>query len=103
MNGADAWMVQCRSRARFAAEAFESERIISKVRRQELQSDEPAQFEILGLVDHAHPSTTKLFQNPVMGNGLADHEIHETARTPRARRFLLVVLYTNQRGLHRSL
>ena len=40
---------------------------------QELQGDEPGEFGVLGLVDHAHAPSTKLLENPVVRNGLAQH------------------------------
>ena len=41
--------------------------------RQELQSDEAAEFGVLGLVDHTHAAPAELLDDAVMRDGLADH------------------------------
>jgi len=44
-----------------------------KIGGQELQGNEAVQPRVLGLVDYPHASATKLFDDAVMRNGLADH------------------------------
>jgi hypothetical protein len=40
---------------------------------EELKGNIPVQVGVVGLVDHAHTSLAKLFQNYVMQDGLTDH------------------------------
>src|SRR5208337_597218 len=40
----------------------------------ELQRDVPPEFQVLGLVDHAHTTAPKLAQDAIVGHGLTDHE-----------------------------
>ena len=37
----------------------------------ELQGDEAVQLHVLGFIDHAHPSAAELFDDAIVGNGLA--------------------------------
>ncbi len=46
-------------------------RVFRQVIRKEFQSDEAAEFGILSFVHHAHPAATKLFDDAVVGNDLA--------------------------------
>jgi len=57
--------------ARFALKALQSLAVLGKMFRQELQGDEAAELDVLGLIDHTHPAATQLFQNAVMRNGKA--------------------------------
>jgi hypothetical protein len=81
VNGADIRMIQSGSSASLAPEAFQGllpERRLLRVPvlaehkarrcslRQKLQSHEPAQPRVLGLVDHPHPAATQLLQNAVV-------------------------------------
>ena len=59
--------------ARFALKTLQSLAVLSKMFRQELQGDEPAELDVLGLVHHTHPAATKLLENPVVRNSLAQH------------------------------
>ena len=45
------------------------------LRRQEFQSYEAAELDILSLVDDTHTTTAQLFNDAVMRDGLADHGI----------------------------
>ena len=55
----------------FAAETFQGIRIFGRVLRQEFRSNEPAQFRVLSLVDHAHTAGSQFFENPVARDGLS--------------------------------
>jgi hypothetical protein len=50
-------------------------RVTGNFLRQELKGDEAMQPRVFSFVNHAHPATAKLIDNPVMGNGLADHGV----------------------------
>ena len=77
MNSADVGMIQGGCRLRFAAEAGESGGVAGNVFRKELESNEAMQARVFGLVNHAHPATTKLLDHPVVRDVLADHFAHE--------------------------
>ena len=53
-------------------------RFSSGVRRQKLQRDGAAKLGVFGLVDDTHPALAELFEDAVMGDGLAGHAIDET-------------------------
>ena len=43
----------------------------------ELEGNKTVEPGVLGLVNHAHAAAPQLFDNPVVGDGLADHvEVH---------------------------
>src|SRR5215471_10254703 len=48
-------------------------RVVGYVGRQELQRDKAAQFGIFGLVDDAHPTAAKFFDDAVMRDGSPGH------------------------------
>ena len=73
VNGADVRMVQGGSGARLATKALEGRRVLRQFLRQKLQRDEPAELDVFGLVDDAHPATAKLAQDAVVRNGLVRH------------------------------
>ena len=73
MDGADVGVVQRRSGAGFAAEAFESLGIVGGIVREKLEGDETAEESVFGFVDHTHPAAAEQFQNAIVGDGLADH------------------------------
>ena len=73
MDGADVGVIQGRSRLCFTLKAGECLRIACHIVWQELECDETVQAGVLGLIDHAHPAATYLFENAVVRNGLADH------------------------------
>ncbi len=47
--------------------------VLRYVIRQELQSNEAAEFGVLGLVDHTHAALAELLDNAVTRDGLVDH------------------------------
>src|SRR5215813_5247080 len=61
IDGANVRMVQCRSRASFAAEALERLWIVGESFGQELESDGPAEFGVFRFVDHPHPAPANPF------------------------------------------
>ena len=75
IDGADVGMVQRGGGAGFAAEAFERLWVVATVVRKELQGDEATELGVFGFVDHAHPAAAELFDNAVVRDGLADHEV----------------------------
>src|SRR6516165_11154566 len=97
VDGADVGMVQGGGRAGFAAKSFQSLWVFRKVIRKEFESNVAAKFGVFGLIDHTHSATTKLFDNAVVRDGLADEgigvrhsgailgghleQVNETART----------------------
>jgi hypothetical protein len=52
-------MVKGGSGPRLPAEALVSLRVASEFVRQELESDEAAEFKVLGLIDHAHSTASQ--------------------------------------------
>src|SRR5262249_12188251 len=73
VDGADVGMVQSRGSTRFAAKALKSGGVLGEFFGKKLQGDIAAELGVLGLVNHSHATATKLFENAVMGDGLADH------------------------------
>ena len=61
VDRAEVGMVQGGGGLRFSLEAGEGLRVFRDVVRQEFQSDETVQSDILGLVDDAHASATEAF------------------------------------------
>jgi hypothetical protein len=49
-------------------------RIVSDFFWQELQSHKSPEASVLGFVHHTHPPAAQLLHDPVMQDGLADHE-----------------------------
>ena len=73
VDGADPGVVERRGRARLALEALEGGRVGGELGGQELERDVPAELRVLGLVDDAHAAAAELRDDPVVGDGLADH------------------------------
>jgi hypothetical protein len=73
MDGADIGMVQSRCGLSFTAEARHGLRIARQFRGQELEGYEAMQAGVFGLVHHAHAAAAQLFQDAVVGDGLANH------------------------------
>jgi hypothetical protein len=57
---------------RFALEASQGLGIFGDFIRQEFESNEAVQAGVLGFVDYTHTSTTELFQNTVVREGLTE-------------------------------
>jgi len=60
-------------------EALFGFRIAREIRREKLESYRAVKPEVLGLVDHAHPSTPQVFEDPVVGNGGTDEGRHSSS------------------------
>ena len=73
VNRANVWMVKRGSGSRFAPKTGQRVGIAGEVFRQKLESDEPVQACVFGLVNHAHASATELLHNAIVRYGLADH------------------------------
>jgi hypothetical protein len=65
--------VQAASALNLSAKAFQCLRVFGNIIGQERQSDKAAQFEVLGFVDHTHPTTAQLPDDAIVRDGLPDH------------------------------
>src|SRR6266478_5298086 len=77
VDRADVRMIESRSRARFPLKPLQRLRIAGELRRQKLESDVAAEFEVFGLVNHSHASASKHCQDAVVRDSLADHGVRE--------------------------
>src|SRR5271157_3495548 len=75
INRADVRMVQRRRGLGFALKARQRLRIAGHFLGQELERDKAMQPRVLGLVDDAHAAASKLFDDAVVRDGLADHDL----------------------------
>ena len=75
VNGADIGMVQRRCGLRFAPKSRQGLGIAGHFVGQKLQRDKAVQARVLGFVDHAHATAAELFDDAVVRDGLADHEV----------------------------
>ena len=73
VNRADVRMIECRGSFGLALKAAECLRVLGYVVGQELESHKTTEFDILGLVHHAHPATAELLDDAVVREGLANH------------------------------
>ena len=73
IDSADIRMVQCRSRARFALQAFGGQMIESQLGGEKFQRYTASQARVLGLVDDSHAAVAELVQYLVVRNCLASH------------------------------
>jgi len=72
VDGANVGVIERRGCLCLAPESLERLRIISNIRRQKLESDEPVQNGVLGLVHNAHAATTEFLDDAVVRDGLAE-------------------------------
>jgi hypothetical protein len=72
VDRADLRVIERGSGLRFALKTGERLRIAGNILWHELESNEAVQADILSLVHHAHPTTTQLLDDAVMGDDLAD-------------------------------
>jgi hypothetical protein len=63
----------------FALKTAQDLRIVCQLVGQELQSDETAKLDILGLIDNAHSPTTEFPDDVVVRDGLPDHGANGTS------------------------
>jgi len=73
VNRADVGVVEGGGGLRLSSEALYSGRVAEDPIREKLQRDGSVQPGVLGLVDHTHPPAAELLDDPVVGDGLADH------------------------------
>ena len=73
VDGADVRMVQDCGGSGFLEEAGALILVDGNVCRKKFECDNPAELEVLGLIDNAHAPLSQLFKNLVMRNCLADH------------------------------
>lgn len=71
MNGADVRVVQCRRGFGFTPKSFQRLVVVRQVLRLEFQRHEAVEAYVPGFVHYAHASTTKFFNNAIVGYGLA--------------------------------
>jgi hypothetical protein len=78
VDGTNVGVVECRGSLCLALKASQCYRVFGHLIRQEFQSHETAELDVLGLVHDAHTAATQLFENAIMGNYLAyDRIAHE--------------------------
>ena len=73
VNRTDVGVIQSGGGLGFALKTAERLGIASDFVGKEFQSDEAVQAGVLSLVNHAHAAATELFDDAIVGNGLADH------------------------------
>ncbi len=75
VDRADVGVVEGGGGLGLAPEPLEGDPIAEELLGQELQGNGPVEAGVLGLVDDTHPSAAKLLEDPVVGDGLADHVV----------------------------
>ena len=73
VNRADVRVVESGGGARFSLEPLQRLAVFRKFFRQKLQRDQPAEFCVLGLIDHAHAAAAEFVHDVVVGDGFVDH------------------------------
>jgi hypothetical protein len=56
-------------------EAIERLPILGNVVGQEFQRDKAVEGQVFGLIDNTHPTAAEPFDNPVVRDGFANHEL----------------------------
>src|ERR1700685_4073890 len=74
VDGADIGMIECRRRLRLPLEARQGLIVFDDFIGQKIQGDKSVEGYVLGLIDDTHAATTKLLEDPVVRDGLADHQ-----------------------------
>ncbi len=85
VDRADVRVLERGGGARLTAQTLQRLRVVPHVVGQELQRDAPAELEVFGLVDDAHAAAAQLLEDPVVGDGLADHLVFAASRCARNR------------------
>ncbi len=70
---ADVRMAERRCRTRFTLKALERKRILRQLRREKFDGNLAAETRVLRAIDDTHAAFANLVEDPVMGNGLANH------------------------------
>ena len=73
VNGADVGMIERRRGLGFALKTAQGLGIAGDFIGKELEGDKTVEAGVLRLVNHAHAAAPQLFDDPVVGDGLADH------------------------------
>jgi len=68
-------MVQRRRSLSLAPETFQRHAILRQFFRKKLQRDEASEARVFRLINHAHAAAAKLFDDPVMREGLIEQEM----------------------------
>src|SRR5205823_14225584 len=71
-NGAEVWMIECRSRPRLTDEARLRSRIVSVVRQQKFQRNWSSQTHVLGAIDDPHSACAERLEHTEMRDRLSD-------------------------------
>jgi hypothetical protein len=87
VNSTNVWILQRKGSLGSALKAPEGLRVFGYVVGQQLQGNEAAELDILGIADHTHASTAKFLDSPVVRDGLADH----SADAQLSGRFILLM------------
>jgi len=88
MDDADVGMIQSGSRAGFPPKPLQHSVICGVVLRKKLESQDATKPDILSLVHHTHTAAAELFQDPVVGYGLPDHDSHRHSSRQTVREIL---------------
>src|SRR5450432_2712093 len=72
INRADVWMVQGRSSAGLAAKALDGLSVLGSFFGEEFQRQAAAEPSVFGLLDHAHATAAKLFNDAIVADCLTD-------------------------------
>jgi len=68
-------MIQSGGCLRLALEFLKGMAVSGQLLREELQGNGALELGVFGLVDDTHATAAELLDDPVMRNGLADHDI----------------------------
>src|ERR1700691_4483559 len=80
-------MIESGCSSRFASKPLERLWLPREFFREEFEGDRAVKAAIVSLIDDTHPARTKLLQDAVMRNGLADHwQVASWKRPPSAYR-----------------
>src|SRR5271167_1388838 len=73
VDGANIWMVQRRSRARFLQKALQRALCLVELRRKKLDGDVASQQGVLRFVNHTHAAAAQLGHDRILPDGPTDH------------------------------
>jgi hypothetical protein len=73
VDGANVRMIQRRGRAGLSSETLNRLLVLRRIVGKKFKCNEAAEQRVLGLIDDSHPAAAKPLDNPIMGDGLADH------------------------------
>jgi hypothetical protein len=98
VNRANIGVVEGGGGASLPLETAEGLCVLRDIVRQKLESYEPVQVNVLGLVNHTHSTGAYPFDDAVMGDGLTDHSFGLDRRGFGEQRLDWVVEYSLARG-----